>query len=286
MDNHHRLNTDHVRRRFERAAAGFDAADFVHARTRDGLFARLEPMVVDASVVVDLGCATGAAIRPLERRFRGARVVGVDVSGAMLEHCRARGGWFSRATAVQADARALPFAAHSIDVVFCNMLLPWIDEPATLLQGVARILTGNGLLVFATLGPDSLSELAGAWGTVDDTPHVNRFPDMHDLGDALVRASLRDPVLDVDRQTVSWPDSSALFRDLTAAGARNALAGRRRSLTGPARFRGMREALDRGSDIRLDLEIIYGHCWGPGAERAAGDVRIDAGAIPVRQRAP
>lgn len=275
-----------MRRRFDRAADSFDGADFVHAVTRDGLFARIEPVVVDASVVVDLGCATGAALRRLEKRFRGARVLGVDLSLQMLERARARRGWFSKASFVQADASALPLVANCADVVFSNLLLPWMDEPADVAREVARVLKKDGLFAFATLGPDSLLELRRAWAEIDDYEHVNRFLDMHDVGDALVRAGLRDPVLDVDRLQVTYESPAALFRDLSAAGARNSLAARRRSLSGRAAFAAVERRLASdasGGGFRLDLELVYGHCWGSGGRARGADVHIDPAAIPIRR---
>ena len=73
-----------IRRRFDRAAEHFNEADFVHGVTREGLLQRMRPMTVDATTVVDLGSATGAAIPSLQKRFRGARVIAVDFSAAML----------------------------------------------------------------------------------------------------------------------------------------------------------------------------------------------------------
>ena len=108
------------------------------------------------------------------------------------------------------------FADASVDVVFANMLLPWIDDPAAAFAEIARVLRQDGLLAFATLGPDSLLELRDAWRTADAGAHVKQFADMHDIGDALVRAGLRDPVLDVDRLSVTYRNSAALFRDITA----------------------------------------------------------------------
>lgn len=273
-----------VRRRFDAAAPQFADHDFVHTATRDGLFARLDPMLVDnASTVLDLGCAAGAAVRPLARRFRGARIVGVDVSQHMLTRARAARGWFTKASYVRADAAALPFPDHAVDVVFSNLLLPWIADPAEVVTEVARVLRKGGLFAFATLGPDSLHAIRQAWERVDDEPHVATFPDMHDLGDTLVRAGLVDPVLDVDRLAVSYRDTGRLFDDLTAAGARNSLAGRRRTLTGRKRFESMRGELDRGSDpIRIELELVFGHAWGSGARPAGGDVHIDPASIPLR----
>jgi len=203
----------------------------------------------------------------------------------MLEACRAKQGWFSKVRTIQADAAALPFADQSIDIVFANLLLPWADGPAKLAEEVSRVLRKDGLFVFATLGPDSLLELRNAWAAIDKYEHVNRFFDMHDTGDALVRACLRDPVLDVDRLTVTYNNAEVLFRDLTASGARNALTDRNRSLVGKGRLEAVRKHLEgAGPDdkIRLKLELVYGHCWGGGTRRASGGVRIDPATISVR----
>lgn len=279
------LNARHVRCRFERAADSFDGADFVHAATRDGLLARLEPLLVEAKIVVDLGSATGAANQRLNNRFPKARVICVDIAYSMLQKARDRKSWLSKTSFVQANAGALPFSNESVDVVFCNLLLPWTDEPGTVFSEVARVLRKGGVFAFATLGPDSLQELGRAWRQVDDDAHVNRFIDMHDLGDGLVNAGLRDPVLDVDRFSISYKNADALFADLTAVGARNALRERCRSLTGKRRFSAMVAALEQGTGdkgIVLDLELVFGHCWGAGPKMDPSNYRIDATQIRVR----
>ena len=279
------LHPADVRRRFDRAAERFDAADFVHRVTRDGLLQRMRPMTAAAANVIDLGSATGAAIPLLQRRFRHARIIAVDFSAGMLRGVRSKRTLLSKRHAVQADARMLPFADASIDVVFSNLMLPWIDNPGEVFAEVARVLQKEGLFVFSTLGPDSLAEIRDAWRAVDDGSHVNRFPDMHDVGDALVRAGLRDPVLDVDHLAVSYRSPAALLRDLTAAGARNSLRDRQRGLTGRERFRRFTDAVFAGGgECALTLELVYGHCWGGGAGARGGDFTIDAGKIPLRRQ--
>jgi malonyl-CoA O-methyltransferase len=275
-----------VRRRFDDAADYFDDADFVHRVTRDGLLSRIQPMSVEARVVVDLGSATGSAVSLLRKRFRGSRVIAVDLSHRMLDKLQRRRSWFSKIAAVQGDVRALPFADASVDVVFANMLLPWIDDPAVAFREIARVLGENGLFAFATLGPDSLLELRDAWRAVDTGVHVRQFADMHDIGDALVRAGLRDPVLDVDRLSVNYRDSDSLFRDITATGARNSLQQRGRGLTGPRHIRSMAEALfgiGQSDGTALSFELIYGHCWGGTSRNAADGIPIDAANIPLRR---
>ncbi len=274
-----------IRRRFDRAAARFDEFDFVHAVTRDGLLSRLEPMVVDANSIIDLGCATGTACKALVKRYRGAQVIGVDQSPNMLRQAARKKPWLAKYSFMEASADAIPVADQSVDLVFCNQLLPWVDDVSLVFAEVNRVLRKDGLFVFASLGPDSFSELRHAWQASDHGAHVNQFPDMHDLGDAAVRAGLSDPVLDVDRLTVTYENTAALFRDLTGSAARNCLAERALFLTGKERFAAMScELQPPGSKatIELELELVYGHCWGSGPRARAGEVRIDPGRIGRR----
>ena len=281
------LNLRDIRRRFGRAAGTFDDVDFVHAATREGLFERLQPVAVDAKTILDLGAGTGSAIRRLRQRFRGAHVIALDLSHRMLKAARRKRRWLERQSFVQCHAGALPFADNSIDIVFSNMMLPWVDDLAAVFGEVTRVMRRGGLFAFSTLGPDSLLQLRRAWQTDDSDCHVNRFPDMHDVGDELVRAGLVDPVLDVDRLSISYDSPEALFRDMTAAGARNCLAHRRRSLCGKRRFARMTESLltdSRNGKITIELELVYGHCWGSGQRPRGGEFHVAAEQIPLRRR--
>ena len=276
-----------AQRRADAAADTFDSVDFVHARTRGALLQRLDPILVDASLVLDLGTATGAGCQPLARRFRRARVVGIDVSRNMLRQARRKQGWLGRHRLVQADARQLPFADRSVDVIFSNLLLPWIVPPDGLFVEVARILRADGLFAFSTLGPDSLAELRRASEFAGIETPAAPFEDMHDVGDAAVRAGLRDPVLDVDRVDITYRDARALFADLTAMGARGWRQPVRRGLIGSDRFAAMLGALEAGRTegiLRFGLEIIYGHCWGSGRSSAPGEFRVDPAQIRRRRR--
>ena len=289
MDDRFLLKSHDVRRRFDRAADTFDAADFAHGVTREGLLARMQPLRIDAKAVLDLGAATGSATPLLQKRFGRAHIVSLDLSRKMLLQRKRRRFWFTRTSSVQADAAHLPFADETFDVVFANQLLPWVNDHAAVLAEISRVLQKGGVLAFATLGPDSFRQLLDAWGRVDGDAkqaHVQRFPDMHDIGDALVRAGLADPVLDVDRLTVKYSDANKLFRDLTLSGSRNSLAGRRRGLLGKQQFKALVAALPEatpGAGIEIELELVYGHCWSTGPRKEPGHFHIDATAIPRRR---
>ena len=275
-----------IRRRFDRAAASFDDADFVHAVTRDGLCSRLAPLLLKPEAILDLGSATGAMGRLLRKRFKRAHLVSLDLSHAMLAQARSNKAWFSRSSFVQGDAHQLPFTDTSFDMVVANQVLPWAPNPQPVFDEVSRVLKKGGVFAFATLGPESLREIERAWAGVDAGAHVLRFPDMHDIGDGLVRSGLRDPVLDVDRLAVTYENADRLFADLTRAGARNVLEDRSRGMAGKRAFRAMTGALAAsGTDgkIVLDLELVYGHCWGSGPKSDPSRFEIDANRIPRRR---
>jgi malonyl-CoA O-methyltransferase len=276
-----------VRRRFDRAAKHFDAADFVHRASFTGLNERLSPVVISPSRILDLGAGSGRGSRELAKTFRRSRVVSFDVSAAMLRIARKKKPLLSKQTELQGNAMQIPLQTGCMDLVVSNLLLPWISDLPNCLAEVARVLKKGGLFAFATLGPDSLRELRDAWAVDGDFDHVNVFPDMHDVGDALVRAGLADPVLDVDRLAVTYRDANALYRDLTASGARNSLANRRKTLTGKSRFRNVERALGsvfRGGQLLLNLELVYGHAWGTGPRPQPGEYRLDAGTITRRRK--
>ena len=282
------LNVRDVRRRFDRAAASLPDADFVHRACFAGITERLAPMTLAPARILDLGCGYGGGRESLQARYRDSEIVGADLSLAMLKKLRGvRRGWFGdrRPPAVQADAHRLPFATAAFDVVVANLLLPWTPDLSGVAREIARVLRVDGLFVFATLGPDSLSTLGAAWAAEDAFVHIHRFADMHDVGDALVRAGLRDPVLDVDQLEVTYPDAQTLFADLRFAGALNLARGRRPTLTGRKRLARVRERLDAGrvdGRLTVDLEVVYGHAWGGGAP---GEHRLDPAQIGRIRRA-
>lgn len=278
----YRLQLSDIRRRFDRIAVHFGDADFVHRRCFADLLERLEPIELKPKTILDLGSAQGAGSRALAKRYRGARVLSLDLSHSMLQTSRQQRSRFSRIREVQADAAKLPLADGSVDLVIANLLLPWIDQPERLFSEARRVLRKEGLLAFATLGPDSFLDFRHIWQQEDDFSHVNSFADMHNIGDAIVRSGLADPVLDVDKLTVTYRRFADLFNDLRRAGAGNALAARRPTLTGKARLRRVGTALENlppEDSIAVNLELIFGHAWGSGPPAEPGEFRVDADTI-------
>lgn len=266
-----------ARRQFARAARSFEGASFIHDEARHRLLERLGSFSLEPRVVADLGSGPGSGAIALAQQFPEACVVALDSSVEML--CRSNTGQYTR---VAADVSQLPFPDRSVDLLFANLLLPW-SRPEVLFAESRRVLSREGLLVFSTLGPDTLIELRRAWRQVDDAIHIHAFWDMQTLGDLAVRAGLEEPVLDVDRIRVSYQELSGVIRDLRACGATNTALGRRRGLTGRASWQQFVEALwrDQGEGRQprfgLTVELIFGQAFGSaGASR-----HPDSGEISV-----
>ena len=254
--------------RLRRASATFDDVDAVHSEARARLLARLPLFRLDPRRILDLGAATGKASVELAALYPDASILAVDLSWHMACRSGARRRRHDRVSAITGDAERLPLRDGSIDLVFANLLLPWCG-PGEVFREAARVLRDGGLLLFGTVGPDTLQEVRQAWSEVDDGLHVHGFVDMHDLGDLAVRSGLAEPVLDVDRLTVLYPNVDALVAELRACGATNVAHGRRRQLTGRARWRAFRERLAAlsaidGGDLSISVELIFGQAWGTG----------------------
>jgi len=262
-----------VRRSFDRAARGYDEAAVLQAEVRARLLERLDYVNLEPQVILDVGCGTGHSSRALKDRFPDARVVALDLAEGMLAEAAKRQSWRRRFARVCGDVMRLPLADASIDLAFSNLTLQWCPDPDVAFAELRRVLRPRGLLNFTTFGPDTLIELREAWAQADRHPHVSRFADMHELGDGLVRTGLAEPVMDVERFTLTYPDVLGLMRDLKAIGAHNAAARRPRGLTGRGRLRAMEAAYEgrrRDGVLPATYEVVFGQAWGPAGKPARG----------------
>lgn len=261
-----RLGQADMRRAFEAAARDYDAAAVLQREVGARLLERLELMALSPTRILDLGCGTGGALRALRKRYPGAEVWGVDIACNMLRVARRAQGWWRRARLVCADARHLPLPAGCAELIFSNLMLQWCDDLDGCLLELRRVLRPHSLLLFSSFGPDTLKELRSAWSAVDGYTHVHRFLDMHDIGDALVRAGFAEPVMDVEHLTLTYTGVPELMRDLKRIGAHNVSAGRRRGLTGRGRLQKLMaayEPLRRDGRLPLTYEVVYGIAWTP-----------------------
>jgi malonyl-CoA O-methyltransferase len=283
------LDPHAVRRSFDAAAVTYDAAAAVHGEIRARLLERLDVVRLQPRLVLDLGAGTGHASRALQHRYRSAQVIAMDLSCGMLQQAARQQRWLRRFGRLACDAHRLALKDACVDLVFSNLMLQWCHDPDAVFREIRRVLRPGGLLMLTTAGPDTLRELRQGWQAVDPGVHVHRFLDMHDLGDALLRAGLAEPVMDTERLTVTYSSLAAMVRELRATGSRNIAQGRARGLTGRGQLAGLRhnaELLAHEGELSVSVEVVYGQAWA-GRERApatgAGEVRVPLSAIRPRR---
>jgi malonyl-CoA O-methyltransferase len=280
------LDKKRVRHSFDQAARTYDDAAVVQQRMAEELIDRLDVLKISPGRILDAGCGSGFALPGLMQRYPDAEFVLLDFSAAML--ARLTQSRSEKIFPVCGDIERIPLASRSVDMIFCNAALEWCELEAVL-DEYLRVLKPEGLLTFATFGPDTLVELAAAWQKIDDGAHVHRFSDMHNIGDALVSHQFTIPVMDVDYLTVTHRDLDTALQDLRGQGGGNAVVERHRGLTGKQKFRAFERVADalrneRGL-IESTCEIIYGHAWAPAQIRSGenGD-RVEVPLERLRRR--
>ncbi|MDY6978364.1 MAG: malonyl-ACP O-methyltransferase BioC [Pseudomonadota bacterium] len=257
-----------ARTAFDRAAEGYDQAAVLQREVADRILERLDYIKHVPQRLLDVGCGTGYTLPALARRYPGSEIWALDVSVNMLDQARARPSLWqkmrSRFRYVAGDAEQLPLADASVDMIFSSLAIQWCVDLDQTFAEMRRVLKPDGLLMFSTFGPDTLGELRQCFEAVDAYSHTNRFIDMHDIGDALLRHGFGDPVMDMEMLTLTYPDLFSIMRDLKQIGAHNVTRGRARGLTGKRRMQAVGEAYEQFRQeqrLPVSYEVLYGHAW-------------------------
>lgn len=237
------------------AARTYDGNAEIHNLIADRLLDRLDFIHLKSTWIMDFGMRTGYTTGHLRKRYSTASVVGMESSLPML----LQGG-----NGVAGEYTSLPFTDHSIDLIFSNLTFHWSVNLQQTLEECRRVLKPEGLLLFSTLGVETLKELRESFS--DGRWHVHAFYDMHDIGDMLIYLRFVDPVMDMEQLTVHYSSIFQLLKDLKLTGAHNAAKGRCKGLTGKMRWERMLKSYEAQRDesgvLPVTLEVIYGHAFG------------------------
>ena len=275
MNDIYRIDKARVRASFNHAASSYDAAAILQMEVHERMLSRLDFVKIAPQAILDAGCGTGIASRALAKRFAASQIISLDIAIGMLRKTQsARGGFerfkgllgLSQQSTVCADIESLPLAAASVGLVWSNLAIQWCNDLDQVFGEAHRVLQPEGLLMFSSFGPDTLKELRQAASVDADYVHVSRFIDMHDIGDALVRAGFTAPVLDVEHFVLTYDDVIGVMRDLKAIGAHNATEGRRRGLLGKGFLQKLTKGYERfrqDGKLPATFEVVYGHAWKP-----------------------
>lgn len=260
-----RLDKKAIKKSFNRSASSYNQAAVLQHEVLSRLTERLDYINLKPTTILDIGCGTGKGIKKLSQHYSKATVIGLDLAFNMLQRSKKEFGLFKKARLLSADMEALPIKENSVDLIFSNLAIQWVNDLELTLKEFKRIGRSGGLLMFTTFGPNTLWELNDSWLKIDNTPHVHRFIDMHDIGDILVGSGFAEPVMDSETITMQYPTFKDVLTDLKNIGANNADNQRSRGLMTPAKFKALETEYKKvgliDDQYQASFEIIYGHAW-------------------------
>ncbi len=274
------INKIKVAADFNRSAQDYVRHAILQRTVAGRLLERLEFVSISPNTIVDAGSGPGGGARQLAKTYKDAQVLQFDLSLNMLSQSRSQDSrFFSKQQYLCGDIEKLPLAKNSVELFFSSLMLQWCNDLDVVFKQIKNTLKKQGLFLFATMGPDTLKELRLSWAEVDDDVHVNTFIDMHDIGDALVRAGFVEPVMDVEHITLTYDDCFSLMKDLKTLGANNADASRAKGLTGKNKIKKLESAYEKfriDSRLPATYEVVYGHAWTPLRETSFGNLTNEA----------
>lgn len=243
-----------IRNSFERAAPSYDDAAVVQRRVCARLAAGL-PDALTASRILDAGCGTGFAQSLLYQRFPTAHAIALDFAPAMLRRigapcCRLAG-----------DLEHLPLAANSVDLYWSSLAVQWCDLPQALAEA-HRVLTTDGHLALASLGPATFHEMRSAFAGIDGHRHTLTFHTAEEMRH--LASDTRFGAVDVEMRTeiAHYADFKSLLRAVKALGANQLGEGRRTTLLSRTAFSRAAEAYENlrtAAGLPLTYDVITLH---------------------------
>ncbi|MFW0094663.1 MAG: malonyl-ACP O-methyltransferase BioC [Coxiella endosymbiont of Haemaphysalis qinghaiensis] len=277
------IDNQAVAKALEAAAKTYEEGAKIPHVIADRLLERLDLIRLNPLLVLDFGARTGYTTNGLLKYYEKADIISLDFSLSLLN--RAKGSFLGHPRKMLvAEYTLIPFADQSVDLVFSNLTFQWSLNLLQTLQECRRILRPGGLLLFSTVGPDTLKELRVSFS--DEKRHVHSFYDMHDIGDMLTYLNFIHPVMDMDYLTVRYSSVLRLIADLKAIGAHNAAQDRSRGLMGKNEWQQMLKTYetwrDESRSVPVTIEVIYSHAFGSGVISPQTDDQEKEILIPVR----
>jgi malonyl-CoA O-methyltransferase len=257
----HQLDTVHLRRRFRKTFASYASHAVVQKEITRRALERLDYIKYEPQRILDLSLHYEVSGSALRQRFPKAAYIATAIDPVGFSGLKK--SLFKKPRAVCLSYESLPFQENSVDLIFMSLSLLWGNNAPQLLRDCYRVLQPGGMLLFTTLGPDTLKELRVAFDGVDSYEHTHNFIDMHNIGDALIELGFENPVMDLEHIEMQYNSFSQLLGDLRKTGANNLLPSRRRGLMTPRQFSHIERSYKKNnhSELCATFEFVYGHAW-------------------------
>lgn len=252
----------HIQKKHNLNANDIKNIDFIYKEISARMIERLDYIKINPENILDIGSGLEIDSKSLGSRFPKSIIFELDFAINILRNSSPKKGLFKKlfngnSRQICADALHLPINSNSINLVWSNMCLPFISDLDAYFKEVRRVLAIGGLFLTTGLGVDSLQQLR------DVGLNTFNFPDMHIIGDILVKLGFTHPVTDLEYITLEYDDINQLLSDVRVIGSGNAIINKRTSLTRKdyldlkVRF----DKLTKNGKIPLTLEVFYAHAW-------------------------
>ena len=256
------INKQRVAESFSKAASTYDSVAGLQRDIGHQLLEKSSAHVREGELasILDLGCGTGYFTTVLNIHYPDTLLTGLDIASGMLAYARSR-RLLDRPLAQQVswvcgDAENLPLKSDYYSLVFSSLAIQWCENSPALFSEISRVLHAGGMACIATLGPQTLYELRGAWSQVDSYQHVNQFQSMEALLSALPDGlELVDSECEI--RVLHYPHLKELTHELKGIGAHNMNAGQAKGLTGPARVKAFKTAYESFRNTQGLLPASY-----------------------------
>jgi malonyl-CoA O-methyltransferase len=154
--------------------------------------------------------------------------------------------WLARKPIPKLISQTSHELAPKMNMIWSNLELHLVSDPDQLIEKWRRVLKPESLLMFSYLGPDTGRELR-ALLDLGNQSLLEHSLDMHDIGDALMKAQFAEPVMDMEYITLEYEEKALLIKDAVSLGLLES------------------NHLDTlnwsNQPLKLTLEIVYGHAW-------------------------
>lgn len=268
--------------------AGLPERPWLHEEVARRLATKLEPIRIEPADWIDWSAWLGGGEDVVARRYPQARRWVVEPTPELAERSRLQahvpGGWLGRLLSprplvLTEPVNQAPWPRDGVQMVWANMTLHGAPDLKALMSAWHRHLSIGGFLMCSGLGPDTARELRSLYRELGWPMPTIDFIDMHDLGDELLQAGFSDPVMDMERLTLTWASPEAMLGELRTWGG-NVAHGRMPGLRTPRWKDGLLERIREGliqpdGRIALTVELVYGHAVKPEPRaKVAAETRV------------
>ena len=257
-----------LQRHFNRVASFYQRFAFVQQHIGADLLSFIPQELPKGAIILDVGCATGVHTQALQHTFPDALVIGCDLAYQMCSKTKA---------SLQADTHQLPLADESVDILFANSLLPWLNRNQAFSEW-QRVLKPNGQCFFSTFGPNTLQEI---FTLLDRQVPQNLFEDMHVVGDECLKSGLAHPMIQRNDIQITYKQLSHLLKDLHKTRFKLLLPTSMREHIERQSWKAICQQLSMNDQpLSITYEVLYGMAT-KGIKKPAQTTYINADHIPT-----